>query len=224
MRARRRIALLVLGCAAAASLFGSALGVASPTRWGSGSDLSALSAQAEAAVRHRCVPRAHASHSHKRCSHKPRHGASSTKPTAGPAPASGGSGSAGGSGGSGGLTPTLPGVPGPGGGSLPVGSGEEGGTPPTVVHVQVVAVEYHFTLSRTTVPAGKVALQFVNDGQDEHNLNVLSGEGEVEGAFPKTVSQGIREQTMTLRKGTFTLFCSLPEHEAKGMHANLTVE
>ena len=59
-----------------------------------------------------------------------------------------------------------------------------------VPHVQVIAVEYHFTLSRTTVPAGKVVLQFVNNGQDEHNLNVLSGEGELEAAFPKTVSQG----------------------------------
>ena len=92
------------------------------------------------------------------------------------------------------------------------------------MHVQVVAVEYHYTLSRTTVPAGKVAIQFVDDGQDEHNLNVLSGEGEVEAKFPTTVSHGMREQTVNLRKGSFTLFCSLPEHEAKGMHATLTVQ
>jgi uncharacterized cupredoxin-like copper-binding protein len=29
---------------------------------------------------------------------------------------------------------------------------------------------------------------------------------------------------VTLRPGTYTLFCSLPEHEHKGMHATLTVE
>jgi plastocyanin len=102
-------------------------------------------------------------------------------------------------------------------------SGEEV-APPSIPHVQVVAVEYHYTLSRTTVPAGKVALQFVNNGQDEHNLNVLSGEGELEAAFGKTVSHDVRETTVTLRKGSFTLFCSLPEHEAKGMHATLTVQ
>ncbi len=85
-------------------------------------------------------------------------------------------------------------------------------------------MEYHYTLSRTAVPAGKVALQFVNNGQDEHNMNVLSGEGELEAAFPKTVSHGVRETTVNLRKGSFTLFCSLPEHEAKGMHATLTVQ
>ncbi len=95
---------------------------------------------------------------------------------------------------------------------------------PRSIHIQVTAVEFRFTLSRTTVPAGKVAFQFVNNGQDEHNLNVLSGEGSLEGSFPKTDSHGIREQTMTLRKGTFTLFCSLPEHQAKGMHATLTVQ
>ena len=98
------------------------------------------------------------------------------------------------------------------------------GTPPSIPHVQVVAVEYHYTLSRTTVPAGKIVLQFVNNGQDEHNLNVLSGEGELESSFPKTVSHGVRETTLNMRKGNFTLFCSLPEHEAKGMKATLTVE
>ena len=232
MRSPRRIALVLLGCAAA-MLCGSALGAASPARWGSGWDWSALSRLAAAAARHRCKPRAHASRSHKRCpkkkKKKKKHGAGAGKPNAGSGPATGGSGSPGaagpGSSSGGGLTPTLPGVPGPGSaGSTEPGGGEEGSAPPSVVHVQVIAVEYHFTLSRTTVPAGKVALQFVNDGQDEHNLNVLSGEGEVEAAFPKTVSQGIREVTMTLRKGSFTLFCSLPEHEAKGMHASLTVQ
>jgi plastocyanin len=93
-----------------------------------------------------------------------------------------------------------------------------------MIHVQVTAVEFHFTLSRTTVPAGKVDFQFVNGGQDEHNLNVLSGEGSLESWFPKTVSKGVRDQTVTLRKGAFTLFCSLPEHEAKGMRATLTVQ
>jgi plastocyanin len=88
----------------------------------------------------------------------------------------------------------------------------------------VTSVEYHYTLSKTTVPAGKVAFDFVNDGQDEHNLNVLSGEGSLTGSFPDTVSKGVRDQTIEMRPGTYTLFCSLPEHEAKGMKATLTVQ
>ncbi len=145
-----------------------------------------------------------------------RHGVSTTTPVTGPpgSPgAAGGSGSAGG--GSGGAST-------PGGGKA--GEVEEGSGPPVISHVQVTSVEYHFTLSRTSVPAGKVAFDFVNAGQDEHNLNVLSGEGSIAGSFPNTVSKGIRDQTIELRHGSYTLFCSLPEHESKGMKATLTVE
>ncbi len=225
----RRVALMLGGCASAL-LCAAAIGEAAPTGWGGGGgEWAALQARllahAEARKRQPCAPRAHASHGHRRCKHKPRHGTSSTKPTAGPAPEAG---TGAGAGAAEQLSPTLQGVPTPGtGGSGSPGAGPGGNeepAPPSVPHVQVIAVEYHYTLSRTTVPAGKVALQFVNNGQDEHNLNVLSGEGELETSFPKTVSHGVRETTVNLRKGSFTLFCSLPEHEAKGMHATLTVQ
>ena len=90
--------------------------------------------------------------------------------------------------------------------------------------VQVTAVEYHFTLSRTTVPAGKVIFEFVNHGQDEHNLNVAPGEGPLAGSFANTPSEGVANIEVDLRPGTYTLFCSLPEHEQKGMKATLVVE
>lgn len=97
--------------------------------------------------------------------------------------------------------------------------------PPTVPHVQVTAVEYSFTLSRTTVPAGKVIFQFVNHGQDEHNLNVApNSEAPVAGSFSNLQSQGVSDQEIELKPGTYTLFCSLPEHEKKGMKATLVVE
>lgn len=97
-------------------------------------------------------------------------------------------------------------------------------TPPAIPHVQVTAVEYSFTLSRATVPAGKVVFEFVNDGQDEHNLNVGSGEGEVVSSFANTPSKGVHDETVEMRAGTYTMFCSLPEHEQKGMKATLTVQ
>jgi plastocyanin len=34
----------------------------------------------------------------------------------------------------------------------------------------------------------------------------------------------VRDQQVELRPGTYTLFCSLPEHEKKGMKATLVVE
>jgi len=88
----------------------------------------------------------------------------------------------------------------------------------------VTAVEYSFALSRTSVPAGKVIFEFVNHGQDEHNLNVAPAEGPLAGSFANTPASGVRDQELELRPGTYTLFCSLPEHEKKGMKATLVVE
>ena len=90
--------------------------------------------------------------------------------------------------------------------------------------VQITAVEFSFTLSRTTVPAGKVILEFVDKGQDEHNLNALGPEGELASTFANEKSGGVTDQAVVLKKGSFTLFCSLPEHEQKGMKATLLVQ
>jgi plastocyanin len=123
-------------------------------------------------------------------------------------------------------TSTLTGsTPAPGAGS---GGGEAEqpttAEPPSVPHVQVTAVEYSFTLSRSTVPAGKVIFEFVNNGQDEHNLNIASPKGELASSFANTQSRGVHDQTVEMRAGTYVLFCSLPEHESKGMKATLVVQ
>ncbi|HST33719.1 MAG TPA: hypothetical protein VLJ80_09410 [Solirubrobacteraceae bacterium] len=113
-------------------------------------------------------------------------------------------------------------------GAKPGGEGDgeagEGVEPPSIPHVQVSAVEYAFTLSRTTVPAGKVIFQFVNNGQDEHNLKIAPSEGPLAGSFANTPSKGIGDLQLEIQPGVYTLLCSLPTHEQKGMKATLTVE
>jgi plastocyanin len=99
-----------------------------------------------------------------------------------------------------------------------------GAPPPSLPHVQVTAVEYGFSLSRTTVPAGEVILQFVNHGQDEHNLNVAQGEGPPLSGSGNVESQRMRQQRVQLRAGSYTLYCSLADHRQKGMQATLLVE
>jgi plastocyanin len=117
-------------------------------------------------------------------------------------------------------TPAPVGAPGTGGEAL---EGIQTG-PPSVPHVQVTAVEYSFTLSRETVPAGKVIFEFVNNGQDEHNLNVMSSGGEMASTFADTPSKGVHDQAVEMHAGTYVMFCSLPEHEKKGMKATLVVQ
>jgi plastocyanin len=90
--------------------------------------------------------------------------------------------------------------------------------------VQVLAKEYSLTLSRTEVPAGKVIVEFVNDGEDPHNLHLEEPTaGSEPGAFPSSAPKTHLDLSFELKPGSYTLFCALPEHEAKGMRATLTV-
>ena len=119
----------------------------------------------------------------------------------------------------------------PGAGQSGPGAPEKapvGAAPPTPAHVEVTAEDkegFRFVLSRSSVPAGKTILEFVNHGQDEHNLNASEGsEGEVVGSLANTPANGHLSLTVELKPGSYTLFCSLPGHAAKGMKATLTVE
>jgi plastocyanin len=114
-------------------------------------------------------------------------------------------------------------------GSTPApGAGESPATsppgPPAPARVQVIAKEYSFTLSRPEVPAGEVILELVNRGEDMHNVHALEPtEGTEAGALPNTEPGGVRDLKLKLHAGSYTLFCSLPGHEAKGMKATLIV-
>jgi plastocyanin len=111
--------------------------------------------------------------------------------------------------------PLAPATPAPPGGTPPA-------PPPSVPHVLITADEWSFSLSRTSVPAGKVVLGLVNHGQDEHNLNATS-EGSLAGSLPNTDPGELRQLTLDMHAGSYKLFCSLPEHESRGMRGTLTV-
>jgi plastocyanin len=95
----------------------------------------------------------------------------------------------------------------------------------TANRLAVRSAEYYFVLSRPSVRAGEVTVELNNQGQDAHNLNLqLEGEeGEVL-AIPETQSLQRSVAHFELAPGTYRLWCSLPEHEEKGMHTTLVVE
>ena len=75
------------------------------------------------------------------------------------------------------------------------------------------------------MPAGEVVIEFVNHGQDEHNLNRSNrAKASLAGLAAEHRAERPSEPALNLHAGTYTLFCSLPGHEAKGMKATLTVE
>jgi plastocyanin len=114
-------------------------------------------------------------------------------------------------------TPALPAPPSPQ--TPPTGEPE-----PQVSHVGVKAVEWSYTLSRPELGAGEVIVELNNQGEDAHNLK-LQREGSEESPLvvPEASSEEQTSARFTLAPGTYRLYCSLYEHEAKGMHAALVV-
>jgi uncharacterized cupredoxin-like copper-binding protein len=84
------------------------------------------------------------------------------------------------------------------------------GTANTTVTVSMV--DYHFTLSTSTVPSGKVTFVIKNDGSDVHNFdlnNVKSG---------AILSPGQTETwTVSVAPGQYLYTCDVPFHVDKGM-------
>jgi plastocyanin len=191
----------------------------------------ALAGQRHRTHRHHRIHRkaAHAgrpcrrAHPHKRCPHRLRsarkhlgaRGVTRSSPPPSSVPGAGPSLS----------SPSLPSaeLSAPGGVEEAASAPEAGGVP-APARVQVLAREYSFTLSRSEVPAGKVIVEFVNGGEDPHNLHLQPGEEEPEvGSFPTSKPGAHEDQAFNMPAGSYTLFCSLPGQEAKGMKATLTV-
>jgi plastocyanin len=89
--------------------------------------------------------------------------------------------------------------------------------------VQVVAVEFHYRLSRVRVPAGPVRVELANFGQDEHNL-VLRKVGTSKLYNVPSALPGQRQDvTLRLKPGTYVLKCTMADHAMLGMKARLRV-
>jgi plastocyanin len=103
-------------------------------------------------------------------------------------------------------------------------------TPPTepepeANRLAVRSVEYYYVLSRSSVHAGEVTVELNNQGEDPHNLNIRREGDEGEPLqIPETASLQHNVAAFDLPAGTYKLWCSLPEHEEKGMHTTLVVE
>jgi uncharacterized cupredoxin-like copper-binding protein len=86
------------------------------------------------------------------------------------------------------------------------------------VTVQVKEVEYKITLSTHKVQHGLVTFVVKNAGKIAHNLTIQQG-----GKHTPTFAAGKAVKlTVTLKKGVYTLYCSVPGHRQLGMVTKLT--
>lgn len=128
------------------------------------------------------------------------------------------------------LSTFEPGQPAPSGGSGDgEGDGPEGGTPPAppaVRFVSVKALEYSLTLSRPLVNPGSVTVELRNNGEDPHDLVVSPDDGSHTplATWADTAPGTYARQTVTLAPGRYQLWCSLLDHESRGMTVDLVVE
>ena len=83
--------------------------------------------------------------------------------------------------------------------------------------VTVTATEFHFKLTKTSVPHGAVTFVLVNKGHVAHDFEIAGKKTAVIGPG-KTATL-----TVTLAKGKAAYLCTVPGHAAAGMKGNLSV-
>jgi hypothetical protein len=93
-----------------------------------------------------------------------------------------------------------------------------------LARVQVVALEFNYRLSRVRIPAGPVRIELVNFGQDEHDLRLRRVGGTKVYKLPKTLPGERRILSLRLKPGLYRLSCTVADHAARGMRAQLRVK
>jgi plastocyanin len=75
-----------------------------------------------------------------------------------------------------------------------------------------------------TATAGSITFTFKNASPLPHNVTFENAGTEKEQGATKTITAGSASVTLTLPKGTYNYYCSVPGHEAAGMKGTLTVQ
>jgi hypothetical protein len=92
------------------------------------------------------------------------------------------------------------------------------------VRLQVTALEFELRLSRPQLRSGRWSIiELVNLGQDEHDLKMKRIGGTRVYAIKTTLPGQRRYLAAKLRTGRYHLWCSIGDHRARGMRAQLRV-
>jgi hypothetical protein len=84
--------------------------------------------------------------------------------------------------------------------------------------------EFTLVLSRQRVKPGPILIQFVNRGEDPHDLRLMKTTSTAETRFPEIRSGKLAEVETRVSAGRYRLWCSLPRHASRGMRASLRVK
>jgi plastocyanin len=95
--------------------------------------------------------------------------------------------------------------------------------PIKITRVQVSGKEFFYALSRKTVAPGDAIVQFVNFGEDPHDMRIRRVGGTRTYKTPLVQPGAYFDVELKLQPGRYKLWCSIANHEALGMKAFLTV-
>ncbi|MFE7718873.1 cupredoxin domain-containing protein [Nocardia rhizosphaerihabitans] len=87
--------------------------------------------------------------------------------------------------------------------------------------ITVIETEYSITVSRPNVRAGTYTLDVRNNGGTRHDL-VIAGPG-VDSRTPVLEGGAGAELKVTLKPGTYALWCSVGKHHSLGMRSSISV-
>ena len=90
--------------------------------------------------------------------------------------------------------------------------------------IQVTAKEYYYTLSARTAPPGAAVIEFVNYGEDPHDMRVQRAGGGRLYKTPILQPGQYVDLSISLVPGRYELWCSIGNHRALGMQALLIVK
>ena len=109
------------------------------------------------------------------------------------------------------------------GAAIPALGSRKASNAPAPARVQVVAREFSFQLSRLRVKPGRAVIELANFGQDAHDLRVQRVGGSHVAGTPVVKSGRRFDLTVALRPGRYRFWCSVADHQARGMTATLVV-
>ena len=101
------------------------------------------------------------------------------------------------------------------------GASANGRTALSVVHITAMKSGLAYNTKKVTAKAGKIKLVFTNLSPLKHNVRLEVGEKEFGGT--KTIPTGTTSVIVTLKKGVYHFYCSVPGHEDAGMSGSLIV-
>jgi plastocyanin len=104
-------------------------------------------------------------------------------------------------------------------------SGSSTASTPTPAPQTVTFTESEFKIdaSSTTLKPGTYIFTAANDGKFPHDLHVATPDGSELGHSEQITTGQTSSFQVSLKAGTYTLFCAVPGHRARGMETKITV-